>query len=62
MNNQYIDFLAKELGTDKEWFTAEETLAIPEIYYKKFGKVPYYEILNILKKMRKFYQRNKLTL
>lgn len=79
MNNQYIDFLAKELireklvifvgagvsidsklpswnglvrkfakelGMDKEWFTTEETLAIPEIYYKKFGKVPYYEILD----------------
>lgn len=44
--NELVRKFAKELEIDKKWFSPEETLDIPETYYKKFGKVPYYEILD----------------
>lgn len=43
--NNLIKNFAKKLGKSQKWFTMEETLMIPEIYYDKFGKVPYYRIL-----------------
>ena len=47
--NELIRDYAEKLGMIKEdeyrSFNAEETLDIPEIYYDKFGKIKYYEIL-----------------
>lgn len=36
---------ANGLGIEKENYTSEEFLEIPEIYYNTFGKIRYYEIL-----------------
>lgn len=47
--NELIRDYAEKLGMIKEneqrSFNGEETLEIPEIYYDKFGKIKYYEIL-----------------
>lgn len=49
--NDLIKNFSKELGSDKEKLDYDERLDIPEEYYKKFGKVPYYRILeDIFKK------------
>lgn len=56
--NGLVRKFAQELGIDKEWFNVDETLVIPEIYYKRFGKVPYYEILEEI--FSKKYEPNSI--
>ena len=49
--NDLIKVFAKDLGYTKDNFTSEEFLSIPEEYYEKLGKVPFYSILeSIFKK------------
>ena len=44
--NELIKEYAKELGIKKENFKSDEILKIPEKYFKKFGEIKYYKILN----------------
>ena len=56
--NELIRDYAEKLGMIKEneqrSFNGEETLEIPEIYYDKFGKIKYYEILEKRFKEQKY--------
>ena len=56
--NELIRDYAEKLGMIKEneqrSFNGEETLEIPEIYYDKFGKIKYYEILEKRFNARKY--------
>lgn len=53
-----VNEFAKKQGKQKKNFTSEELLVIPEAYYKKFGKIPYYKVLNDV--FSKEYQPNSI--
>lgn len=56
--NDLIRNFSKELGLEKKELDNEELLDIPEKYYKKFGKVPYYRILEDI--FKKEFQPNSI--
>lgn len=56
--NNLIKIFSKELNSTKEEFNYDELLDIPEEYYKNFGKVPYYRILEDV--FKKEFQPNSI--
>lgn len=44
--NSLVAKYSERLKLEKKIWSSEETLIIPEIYYDKFGKIKYYEVLN----------------
>lgn len=55
---ELVKVFAKKLGINKSYFSPEETLQIPQIYYDKFSKIQYYEVLQDL--FNETYETNSI--
>lgn len=52
---ELVEVFAKKLGLYQKTFSSEEMLAIPEKFYREFGKVPYYRILHKIFEEKEYY-------